>query len=101
MGNHLVQSSIGVLWLLDAHNLDLVELMQTVQPPHVLAIGTGLAAEARSVGGHLLWEVIIAENDISEYVGYRHLSGRDEIEVIQTHVVHLGLLVRQLAGAET
>ena len=101
MGNHLIQSGVRVLRLLDAHDLDLVELMQTVQTSHVLAVGTCLAAEARSVGGHLLREVVVTKDDISEYVRDRNLGCRDEIEVIKSYIVHLGLLVRQLAGTET
>ena len=101
MGNHLIQSGVRVLRLLDAHDLNLVELMQTVQTPHVLAIGTGLTTEARSVGGHLLREVVVTKDDISEYIGDRNLGCRDEIEVIKTYIVHLGLLVRQLTGTET
>ena len=101
MGNHLIQSGVRVLRLLDAHDLYLVELMQTVQTPHVLAVRTGLTTEARSVGGHLLREVVVTKDDISEYVGDRNLGCRDEIEVIKSYIVHLGLLVRQLAGTET
>ena len=101
MGNHLIQSGVRVLRLLDAHDLDLVELMQTVQTSHVLAVRTGLTTEARSVGGHLLREVVVTKDDISEYVGDRNLGCRDEIEVIKTYIVHLGLLVRQLTGTET
>ena len=98
---HLLQGGVGALRLLDAHDLDLVELMQTVQTSHVLAVRTGLTTEARSVGGHLLREVVVTKDDISEYVGDRNLGCRDEIEVIKTYIVHLGLLVRQLTGTET
>ncbi len=59
--------------------------MQTVQTPHVLAVRTGLTTEARSVGGHLLREVVVTKDDISEDVGDRDLGCRDEIEVIKLH----------------
>ena len=100
MGDHLVEGGIGILRLLDADDLDLVELVQAVQATHVLAVRTGLAAEARSVCRKLLWETVILEDDIPEDVGHRHFSGRDEEKSVQSDDVHLGLLVRKLACTE-
>ena len=100
MGDHLVEGGVAVLGTLDADDLDLVELMEAVQPPDVLAVGTGFAAEARRIGRKLLREVRVLEDDVTVDVGDGHLRGGDEIEVIQADVVHLRLLVGKLARPE-
>ncbi len=43
---HLLIGSVGVLRSVDAYNLYLVELMQSVQAAHVLAIAASLTTEA-------------------------------------------------------
>ena len=75
--------------------------MKSVQAPHVFSVRTCLTTEARSVGCQLLRELVIVQDDIPVNVGYRHFSCRNQIEVIETYVVHLGLLVRELACTET
>ena len=40
---HLFECSVGIFRLLDAHDLYLVELMETVQASHILAITAGFA----------------------------------------------------------
>lgn len=74
--------------------------MQAVQTAHVLAVGAGLAAEAGSVGGHPHGEVPAVENHVAVDVRNGHLGRRHEVEVVGRGVVHLPLLVGQLARAE-
>ena len=101
VGDHLVERLVGIFRLLDSDDLDLVELMQAVESAHVLAVGSGLAAEAGSIGGQLLRKLVVIQNHVAEDVGDRHLSGGHEVEIVETDIVHLRLLVRELAGAET
>ena len=101
MCHHFVKGGIGVLRLLDPDDLNLVELMESVESAHVLTVGTGLAAEAGSVGCHLLGHLVALEYDIPEYVGHRDLCCRYKVEIIQADMVHLSLLVRKLAGTKT
>ena len=74
--------------------------METVQTADILAVGTGLAAEAGRVGRKLLRELVGVQDDVAEDVGHRHFGGRDHIEVIDGGVVHLAFLVGKLAGTE-
>ena len=101
MGNHLVKCRVRILRLLDADNLYLVELVKSVQTSHVLTIGTCLTTEAWGICSKLLRELGIVQDDVPVDIGNRNLSSRNEIEIVETYIVHLGLLVRQLACAET
>ena len=100
MRDHLVEGGVGVLGLLHAHDFDLVELVQAVQAADVLAVGAGLAAEARRVGRQALRDLVLRQNDVAEDVGHGHLGRRDHVEIVDLGVVHLALLVGELAGAE-
>ena len=82
-----------------AHQLYLAEFVQAVQAAHVLAIRACLAAEALGVGAVLDGEVFLVEDDVAVDVRHGHLGGGDEVEVVQLAVVHLALLVGQLACA--
>ena len=73
--------------------------MQTVQAAHVLAIGTSLAAEALGVGTVLDGQFLLVQNNIAVDVCYGHLGGGNQVQVVQTAMVHLSLLVGQLASA--
>ena len=101
MGNHLVQGSIAILGLFNAHNLHLVKLVQAVKAPHVLAVTAGFAAEAGGVGGELLGELIGPKDHVAVDIGHGHLCGGNHVEVVHGGVVHLAFLVRQLAGTKT
>ena len=101
VGDHIVQGLVGILRLLHAHDLDLVELVQAVQAADILAVRTGLAAEARRVGRQALRNLVGGEDHVTEDVGHGDLGGRDHIEVVQVGVVHLALLIGELARAET
>ena len=99
MCKHLVERLVRVFWLVYAHNLDLVKLVQTVQTAHVLAIAACLATEASRVGTTLDGEVFLVQNLIAEDVGHRHLCCRDEVEVVKVAMIHLALLVGELSCA--
>ena len=96
---HLLMALAGVFGLVDAHELHLGELMQPVEAAHVLAVGAGLAAEALGVGAALDGQLVLGEYLVAEQVGHRHLGGGDEVEIVHLAVVHLALLVWQLARA--
>ena len=98
---HLVQALVRVTWLVDAYNLYLVKLVQTVQATNVLAVATSLTTEAGRVSAALDREILLVEDNIAEDVGYRNLGCRDEEEVVEISVVHLTLLVWQLTCAAT
>ena len=101
MSNHLIEGCITVLRLLDTDNLYLVELMETVESADILTIRTGLTAEAGCICSKLLRESIFRKDDITENISHRDLSRRNQIEIIEADIVHLGLLVRKLACTET
>ena len=50
MGDHPVERFVRAVGMRDLHDFDLVELVQAVQSPHVLAVGAGLAPEAGGIG---------------------------------------------------
>ncbi len=100
MGHHLVEGGVAVLRLLNPDDLHLVELVEAVQAADILAVGTGLAAEAGRVGRQLLRELVGGEDDVTVDVRHRDLGGRDHVEVIDRGVVHLAFLVGKLAGTE-
>ena len=98
---HLLVALLRVLWCVDAYDLHLRELMQTVQATHVLAIRTRLTTEALCVGTVLDGQVLFGDDDIAVDVRHGHFSRGDEVEVVHLAVVHLTLLVGQLTRAVT
>ena len=98
---HLVQTLVRVTWLIDAYNLYLVKLVQAVQAANILTVATSLTTEAGRVSTALDREILLVKNHITEDVGYRNLSSRDEEEVVEIRVIHLTLLVWQLTCATT
>ena len=100
MGHHAVERLIGAVGQRELDDFHLVELVQTVQTAHVLAVGACLAAEAGGVGGHLDREVLLVENHVAVDVRHGHFGRWNHVEVVDRGVVHLLLLVGQLAGAE-
>ena len=99
MLQHLAVALLGVLGLVDAHNLNLGEFVQTVQSAHILAVGTSLAAETLGVGAVLDGQILLVENHVAVDVRHGHLGCGDEIEVVHLAMIHLALLVGQLACA--
>ena len=99
MLQHLLVALFRVFRLVDAHNFNLRELMQTVQSTHVLAVAAGLAAEALCVCAVLDRQLCLVKNHVAVDIGDRNLGGGDEVEVVHLAVIHLSLLVRQLSRA--
>ena len=75
--------------------------MQTVQATYVLTVRTGLATETLCIGTVLDWQLLLVKDYITVDVCNRNLGCRDEIEVIKIAVVHLTLLVGELACTVT
>ena len=73
--------------------------MKAVQATHVLAIASCLTTEALSVGTVLDWQLLLVENHIAIDIGDWHLGSWDEVEIVDLAVIHLTLLVRELASA--
>ena len=99
MVQHLLVGLFAVLRLVNAHQFHFGELVQTVQAAHVLAVGTGLAAEALRVGAVLDGELLLVQNHVAVDVRHGDFGGRNQVEVIHFAMVHLTLLVGQLARA--
>ena len=99
MFEHLAMRLGRMFGSVDTYDLNLRELVQTVQATHILAIGTSFATEALGVGAVLDGEVLLVDDDITIDVGDGHFGGWDEIEIVNLAVVHLSLLVGQLACA--
>ena len=68
-------------------------------PARVLAGGAGLAPEARRVRGVADRQLVRLEDLVAVEVGDRDLGGRDQVELVAGHDVHLVFLVGDLAGA--
>ena len=83
-----------MLRLVDAYDLDLRELVQTVQSAHVLTVATSLSAETLGVGAVLDGQLLLVENHVAIDIRHRHLSRWNQIEVIHLAVVHLSFLIR-------
>ena len=90
-----------MLRLVDAYNLYLVELMQTVQTANVLAVRSSLTTEASRVSATLDRQIFLVENLVTEDVRYRHLCGWNKVEVVELALIHLSLLIRKLTGTVT
>ena len=101
VGYHTVQCLVALLGQAQLYDLDLVELVQTVQTAYVFTIRAGFAAEAGGVGGHFDREILFVEDDIPIDVRYGNFGRRNQIEVVDRSVVHLSLLVGQLSGTES
>ena len=87
--------------LVDAYNLYLVKLMQTVQTTNILTVAASLAAETSRVSTTLDRQILLVEDHIAEDVGDRNLSSRDEEQVVEVGMIHLTFLVRQLTCTQT
>ena len=97
---HLFERSVGVFRLFDAHDFHLVELVQAVQSPHILAITAGFAAEASAIGTIFFRQCVARYNHIAVDVGNGHFGSGNQVEVIHLAVIHLSFLVGQLTGAK-
>ena len=86
-----------MLRLVDAHNLHLVKLVQTVQSAHILAVRACLAAETSRISAILYGQVLLVKYYVAEDVCHRNFGRRNEVEVVKIAVIHLPLLVGQLS----
>ena len=100
MSNHTVESLIRVLRQCELHDLNLIELVQTVKTANILTIRACLTTEARGISCELYRELLLVEDYIAIDIGYRHLGSWNEVEVVGCSVVHLTLLIRKLTCTE-
>ena len=100
MGDHSVQRFIRVIGVGDLYDLDLIELVQTVQSTYILSVGSCLTTETRRIGRHLDREIGLVQDHIPIDIRHRNLSRRNQIEIIEIYVVHLPLLIGKLSGSE-
>ncbi len=98
---HLFVTGVRVLGGINTYDLDLRELVQTIQSAYVLAVRACLTTETLGIGTVLDRQLDLIQDDVAIEVRYGHLSRRDQIEVIHLAVVHLTLLVGQLTRAVT
>ena len=93
MFQHLLVALLRVLRLVDAYNLNLRELMQTVQTTYVLTIRASLTTEALCVCTVLDRKILLVENHVAVNIRNGHLGCWDEIEIIYLTVVHLTFFI--------
>ncbi len=99
-GDHPLELVVARLGRREVHQLDLVELVLADQPAHVLAVRSGLAAEAGREGAVADRQRRLVEDLVAMQVGHRHLGGRDQVVVGALQPEEVRLELRQLAGAE-
>src|SRR5574344_67131 len=99
MVKHLLVALLTVLRCVDTYQLNLRELMQTIQTSHVLTVRTGLAAEALRICTIHDRQLFLIHYDISVDISNRNLGCRNQVEIIHFARIHLAFLVRQLAFA--
>ena len=97
MGQHLVKRLVRMLRLVDAYNLNLVKLVQTVKSADIFSIRTGLTTETSRICTILYRKILLVKYHVTEYIGYRHLGRRYKIKVVKIAMIHLSFLVGQLA----
>ena len=86
----------------DLHQLDLVELVLADHAARVLAVGAGLAAEARGVADELERQPLERDDLVANDIGDGDLGGRDQVELLRIlarHREQVVLELRQVAGA--
>ena len=86
-----------MLRFVDAHNLHLVKLMQTVQSAHILAVRASLATKASGISAILYGQVLLVKYYVAEDICHRDFGRRNKIEIVKIAVIHLSLLVGQLS----
>ena len=96
---HPLERLRGVLGTLEEDHLDLVELVDAHDAAGVLAGGAGLAPETGRVRRVADRQLVRLEDLVAVEVRDRDLGGRDQVELVAGHDVHLVFLVGDLAGA--
>ena len=97
MCQHFLVTLFRVLRLVNAYNLDLRELVQTIQAAHVLTIRACLATEALCIGTVLDRQVFLVEDYVTVDIRHRHFGCGNQVEVIHFAMIHLSFLVGQLS----
>src|SRR5574344_3145748 len=82
MVKHLLVALLTVLRSVDTYQLNLRELMQTIQTSHVLTVRTGLAAETLSIRTVHDRQLFLVENHISVDIRNGNLGCRNQVEII-------------------
>ena len=98
--HHVVQRGVAVLGLFHAHDLHLVELVHAVEPAYMGTVAAGLTAETGRVAHQFHGQLVRIHDLVAVQVGDGHFGRGDQVEVVHRGVVHLALLVGQLAGGE-
>ena len=101
MRQHFLVAFSRVFGSIDAHNLNLWELMEAVQTANILTIRTCFAAETLCVSTVLDGQFLFVENHITIDICHGHFCRRNQVEVISCAVIHLAFLVGQLTCAVT
>jgi hypothetical protein len=81
----------------EAHQLDLVELMDPDQAARLLAVGAGFAPEARAQRDVRQGQLFGRKNVVPMDVGHRHFRRGDQVQAVGGDV-HVALEVRELSG---
>ena len=90
-----------MLWLVNAYDLNLVKLMQSVQTTYILTVTTCLTTETSRISATLDRQILLVKNLIPEDIRHRNLSRRDKIEVVKVGMIHLTFLVWKLSSAQS
>src|SRR5690606_35360437 len=85
--------------MFDANDFDFVELMQTVESAHMRSVRSSFTAEARRVSCTKNRQFIFVEDDVAEEVCYGNFCSWDEVQIVESDVVHLPFLIRKLSGS--
>ena len=75
----LVVRVVALLRRADLDQLHLVELVLSDVAPGVLAVGSGLGAEAGGEGGVADGQLLLTQDLLAVEVGDRHLGGGDQV----------------------
>src|SRR5208283_1616769 len=71
-----------LLWLGELHELDFLKLVLANDASHILAVRTGLAAEARRVRGERNRQARAVERFVAVKIGHRNFGGRNKVQVL-------------------
>ena len=92
-------SRLGCVRLAEHDLLDLVEIVDAVQPARILARGPCLPAKTRGAGEVQLRQLRLVENLVAVIAGDRHLRGADEALAVALAEVDFFAVQREEARA--
>ena len=96
---HFLECGVRILGFFDAHNLYLIELVQTVEAAYVFSVAACFAAETCRVCAVLDRKLVGRDDFVAVKVGDGYFGGRNQIELVELAYVHLGFLIGELARA--